>query len=268
MPAWNDSSHDAISIHVAESRRAMGARAAADIANEIRARLERQPRGRIIFAAAPSQSEMLAALREEKGVNWSRVTAFHMDEYLDLAADAPQRFGSWLRRAIFDHLNFAAVHLIEPGNNPSETATNYEAKLNAAPIDIVCCGIGTNGHLAFNDPPADFNDPLTVKTVYLDAQCRQQQVDDGCFATLSEVPTRALTVTIPALLAARAVFCTVPGRSKTEAVHHTVTGPIDPACPASALRRHPRCTLYLDPDSAGGLLQQIPLGQTTLFPVR
>jgi len=225
----------------------MGARAAADIANEIRARLETQTGVRIIFAAAPSQSEMLAALREEKGVDWSRVTAFHMDEYLDLSADAPQRFGLWLRRTIFDHLNFAAVHLIEPGGNPSEAAASYTAKLTAAPIDIVCCGIGTNGHLAFNDPPADFDDPLTVKIVYLDKQCRQQQVDDGCFATLGEVPTRALTLTVPALLAAHTIFCTVPGSNKTEAVHRAVTGPIDPACPASALRRHPRCTLYLDP---------------------
>jgi glucosamine-6-phosphate deaminase len=205
----------------------------------------------MVFAAAPSQSEMLAALREEKDIDWQCVTAFHMDEYLGLPAGAPQRFGLWLRRAIFDHLPFAAVHLIEPGDNPEQTAADYAANLNAAPIDIVCCGIGSNGHLAFNDPPADFEDPLTVKAVELDSQCRQQQVDDGCFATLNDVPTHALTVTIPGLLAGHALFCTVPGASKKEAVRRTLCDPINPMCPATALREHPRCTLYLDPDSAG-----------------
>ena len=268
MPALNDSSLDALHIHIAESRKAMGARAAADISNEIRTCLESQTGVRMIFAAAASQSEMLAALREEKGVDWSRVTAFHMDEYLDLPADAPQRFGLWLRRAIFNHLNFAAVHLIEPGDNPASAAASYAAKLNAAPIDIVCCGIGTNGHLAFNDPPADFNDPLTVRIVELDAQCRQQQVDDRCFSTLREVPIRALTVTIPALLDAHVIFCTVPGSNKKEAVRRAITDPVGPACPATALRRHSRSTLYLDPDSAGSLLRRIPLGRTSRVSAR
>jgi glucosamine-6-phosphate deaminase len=176
-----------------------------------------------------------------------------MDEYLGLSVDAPQRFGLWLRRAIFDHLPFAAVHLIDPKDNPQQTAADYAAKLNAAPIDIVCCGIGENGHLAFNDPPANFDDPLTVKIVELDIQSRQQQVDDKCFATLDDVPTHALTVTIPALLAARAIFCTVPSTFKKEGVRHTLCDPISPMCPATALRRHPNATLYLDPDSASGV---------------
>jgi glucosamine-6-phosphate deaminase len=244
-------SQNAITIHISESRNVTGARAASDIALEIRTCLRRQPGLRMIFAAAPSQSEMLSALRKEKDIDWSRVTAFHMDEYLGLSADAPQRFGNWLRKAIFDHLPFAAVHLLEPGDNPAQTASEYAAKLNAAPIDIVCCGIGFNGHLAFNDPPADFNDPLTVKTVHLDSKCRQQQVDDLCFATLNDVPTRALTVTVPGLLAGHAIFCTVPGALKKEAVYRALSEPITPMCPASALRLHPRCMLYLDPDSAG-----------------
>jgi glucosamine-6-phosphate deaminase len=250
MLTLNPSSSNAITVHIAESRIAMGAQAAADIANEIRVRLANHAGVRMIFAAAPSQSKMLAALCQEKDIDWPRVTAFHMDEYIGLPIDAPQRFGLWLRRAIFDRLPFAAVHLLDPGEDPMQTAADYAAKLNAAPIDIVCCGIGSNGHLAFNDPPADFNDPLTVKAVELDAQCRRQQVDDACFATLNEVPTRALTITVPALLAAHALFCTVPGAMKKEAVRRTLLGPIDPMCPASALQRHPRCTLYLDPDSA------------------
>jgi N-acetylglucosamine-6-phosphate deacetylase len=251
MPSLEQSSLNSLTVHVAESRSAMGAQAAADIAREIRFCLERQLGVRMVFAAAPSQKEMLAALREEKNIEWPRVTAFHMDEYLGLPADAPQRFGLWLRRAIFDHLPFAAVHLIEPGVDPERTAAEYAESLKAAPIDIVCCGIGSNGHLAFNDPPADFEDPLTVKAVELDGRCRQQQVDDECFATLSEVPTHALTITIPGLLAGHALFCTVPGSSKKEAVRRTLSDPINPMCPATTLRRHPRCNLYLDLDSAG-----------------
>ena len=253
MTTLKEFSLDALTVHVAESRVAMGKRAAADIAREIRACLEKQSDVRMVFAAAPSQSEMLAALREEKEIDWSRITAFHMDEYLDLLPDAPQRFGVWLRHAIFDHKPFSAVHLLEPGDNPAQTAADYAAKLNAARIDIVCCGIGSNGHLAFNDPPADFEDPLTVRIVDLDAQCRQQQVDDGCFASLADVPARALTITVPGLLAGRAIFCTVPGALKKEAVRRTLLGPIDPMCPATALRLHPRCALYLDPDSASEL---------------
>lgn len=242
-----------MTIHIAESRDAMAAQAAAGIAREIRSCLAHQSGVRIVFAAAPSQSEMLAALCAEKDIDWPRVTAFHMDEYLGLPADAPQRFGLWLCRAIFDRLPFAAAHLIEPGDDPMQTAADYAVKLNAAPIDIVCCGIGANGHLAFNDPPADFIDPLTVKVVELDAECRQQQVDDACFPRLSDVPTHALTITVPGLLAARAIFCTVPGAMKAEAVRRTLLGPIDPACPASALRTHPRCALYLDSESASAL---------------
>jgi glucosamine-6-phosphate deaminase len=259
MSTFDKFALDSVAIHVARSRSAMGQRAALDIANEIRACLEKQPGVRMIFAAAPSQSEMLAALGEEKDINWSRVTAFHMDEYLDLSQDAPQRFGLWLGRAIFDHLPFAAVHLLLPGDNPAQTAAEYAAKLNAASIDIVCCGIGSNGHLAFNDPPAHFSDPLAVKVVDLDAGCRQQQVDDGCFSTPSDVPTRALTITVPGLLNGHALFCTVPGAIKKEAVRHALFDPITPMCPATALRLHLRCTLYLDSDSASEIhLSNLP----------
>jgi glucosamine-6-phosphate deaminase len=240
-------------VRVAESRAAMANQAAAAVADEIRACLQRQSGVRMMFAAAPSQAEMLAVLSVEKDIDWTRITAFHMDEYLGLSPDSPQRFGSWLRRAIFDRLPFRTVHLIEPDDDAEQTAASYAAKLNEAPIDIVCCGIGVNGHLAFNDPPCEFNDPLTVKIVNLDAQCRRQQIDDQCFATLAEVPTQALTVTVPALLACRAIFCTVPGHSKRDAVRRALLEPIDPSCPASALRRHQRCTIYLDHDSASEL---------------
>ena len=242
-----------LSVHVGASRSAMGARAAADIASEIGRVLAKKETVRILFAAAPSQTEMLVSLRQMSGIDWPRVSGFHMDEYLGLAADAPQRFGVWLRQAIFDHVPIGAVHLIDAGEDPARASADYAAKLRAATIDIVCCGVGVNGHLAFNDPPADFDDPLAVKVVALDERSRQQQVDDKCFASLGEVPTHAITVTISAFLAAGSIFCTVPGKQKNAAIHAMLHGPITGLCPASALRLHPRCALYLDPDSAGGM---------------
>jgi glucosamine-6-phosphate deaminase len=240
---------------IGESRIALGQSAAEDIAVELRQRLALQEGVRMIFAAAPSQSEMLEGLASAAGIEWSRVTAFHMDEYLDLLSDAPQRFGSWLQRHFFDLVPLAAVHRMEPGEDPSGFAKSYAAKLSEAPIDIVCCGIGANGHLAFNDPPADFEDPEDVKVVLLDAACRQQQVDDLCFARLENVPTRAVTLTIPRLLAAERIFCCVPGISKSDAVRRTLKEPISNLCPASALRIHPHWSLYLDTESASGLIE-------------
>jgi glucosamine-6-phosphate deaminase len=238
---------------IAASRTEMGSRAAEDIAAELRQRLETQPSVRMIFAAAPSQSEMLAALITAPGIDWTRITAFHMDEYLGLAPDAPQRFGLWLRRNLFDRLPFAAVELLDPGDDAEYSAAAYAAKLAAAPIDIVCCGIGANGHLAFNDPPADLNDNADVKVVQLDLECRQQQVDDRCFERLEDVPTHALTLTIPRLLAADRIFCCVPGALKKTAVRRTLCDPISGQVPATALRTHPAWSLYLDRDSASEL---------------
>ncbi len=233
-------------------RRAMGRAAASEIAACLRGLLSVGRSVRMVFAAAPSQQEMLDALVEETGIDWSRVTAFHMDEYVGLAPDAPQRFGAWLGRAIFDRLPFAAVHLIRPERFPSPDACarDYAARLAEGPIDLVCLGIGENGHIAFNDPPvADFRDPLAVKVVELDAICRQQQVDDACFPRLADVPTHALTLTVPRLLDCDRMVCVVPGPAKREAVRRTLFDPPGEACPATALRAHPRCTLYLDAQS-------------------
>jgi glucosamine-6-phosphate deaminase len=205
---------------------------------------------RMIFAAAPSQAEMIEALIAEPDVDWRRITAFHMDEYIGLPAGAPQRFAVWLRERIFDRVPFAAVHPILPEGDPHAVAACYAALLDAAPIDIVCLGIGVNGHIAFNDPPvADFADPQDVKIVELDEVCRQQQVDDDCFPDLAAVPEQAVTLTIPRLLRAERLFCVVPGAHKRVAVGNALHGPITTDCPASVLRRHPDCTLYLDAES-------------------
>ena len=232
------------------TRAAMGEAAAHDIASAMRAAIARHGAVRMVFAAAPSQAEMLAALAPTPGLDWGRVTAFHMDEHIGLAPEAPQRFANWLDAHLFGKAAFGAVHRIEPGRDPAAAARNYAALLASAPIDIVCLGIGVNGHIAFNDPPvADFDDPEDVKIVELDAICRRQQVDDGCFATLAEVPTHALTLTVPRLLRAEQLFCVAPGPLKRPAVERTLHGPVTTDCPASVLRRHPACILYLDRDS-------------------
>lgn len=239
---------------VYDSRMEMGAAAANDIAATMVAHLARKPRIRMMFAAALSQSEALAALVAVPGLDWSRVEAFHMDEYIGLAPNAPQRFAAWLDLHLFSKVPFGAINAIRPETfaTPDACAADYAARLAAAPLDIVCLGIGVNGHLAFNDPPvADFQDPHAVKIVELDDVCRQQQVDDACFATFSAVPTHALTVTIPALLSAQEMICVVPGIAKRNAVRATLQGPISTACPASILRTHQNCRLYLDRYSAG-----------------
>ncbi|MEV6982796.1 glucosamine-6-phosphate deaminase [Sphaerisporangium sp. NPDC051017] len=241
----------ALNIRVKDDPIMAGRAAAAEAAEALRRAQAAQGSARVVFAAAPSQRHLLEALALEEGIDWSRVTAFHMDEYIGLDPGAPQRFGNWLRTAFFDRVPLEAVHLIDPDPAPEAAAGAYARLLAEGPIDLVCLGIGVNGHLAFNDPPvADLDDPQEVKVVELDEICRRQQVDDGGFPDLDQVPRRAITLTIPRLLAADRLVAVVSGKYKSEAVRRTLYDPIGPACPATALRTHPRCTLYLDADAA------------------
>ena len=242
---------DMLSVNVYDTRKNMGEAAAADIAACIKNLLAEKEEIYMIFAAAPSQNEMLEALVADPEVQWNRVHALHMDEYVNLPADAPQGFGNFLRRAIFDKVPFASVNLIGTDADSEATCARYDALLTEHPVDIVCMGIGENGHIAFNDPHvADFNDPFKIKKVDLDQKCRQQQVNDGCFQSIDQVPTHALTLTIPTLYNVENVFCVVPAPSKAEAVKNTVTGPVSEVCPASVLRKHANATLYVDADSS------------------
>lgn len=242
---------DKLSVNIYDTRKNMGAAAAADIAACIKELLGRKSEIHMIFAAAPSQNEMLEALIADKEIEWNRVHALHMDEYVNLPSDAPQGFGNFLRRAIFDRVPFASVNLIGTDADSEATCRRYDALLAANKVDIVCMGIGENGHIAFNDPHvADFNDPCRIKKVDLDQKCRQQQVNDGCFRTIDEVPTHALTLTIPTLFNVKSIFCVVPAATKAEAVRNTVNGPVAESCPASILRRHDKAILYTDADSA------------------
>jgi len=242
--------HGALLVKSFEDRAGMGAAAAADIAAALRARIANRSAVRMVFAAAPSQAEALATLVAAPGIDWSRVTAFHMDDYIGLAADHPSGFANWLDAYLFSRVRFAAVHRLDPGDDPEGAAARYADKMAEAPIDFVVLGIGENGHIAFNDPPvADFDDPLDVKPVALDDVCRTQQVNDGCFPDFDSVPREALTLTVPRLMRADRLFCLVPGANKREAVRGTLYGAVETACPASILRTHSACTLYLDRDS-------------------
>jgi len=230
----------------------MGAAAARAVAQELKQRLARQDRVRMVFAAAPSQLEFLAALVAQTDIDWSRVTAFHMDEYIGLAADSPARFSHFLDVHLFDKVKPGQVHRIRPAPDPRQCCEHYAQRLADWPLDVVCLGIGENGHLVFNDPPvADFADPLRVKIVTLDETCRQQQVNDGCFPTLASVPSQAITLTIPALLSADRLFCIVPGARKTQALQALRHAPLSTDWPATSLREHPHCVLYTDREGWG-----------------
>ncbi len=243
---------DKLNVKVFENRRLMGAAAARDIAAQLKELAARREELSVIFAAAPSQNEVLAALAADTSIPWHKVNAFHMDEYIGLSPDAPQGFGNFLRARLFDLVPFRSVHLIDmTAKDPEAEAERYARLLQAQPIDVVVMGIGENGHIAFNDPPvADFRDPKTVKAVKLDEVCRRQQVNDGCFAALSDVPTHALTLTVPMLVSAPRIFCIVPAATKANAVFRTLNGEISERCPASVLRRHEHAVLYLDENSS------------------
>ncbi len=243
---------DSLNVRVYPDRLAMGQSAAEMVAERIVELLKEQQFVNIIFAAAPSQNEFLTSLIKSKDIDWQRINAFHMDEYIGLPDNAPQKFGSFLKEKIFERAPFNAINYLDgDAANPQAECRRYADLLAQHPTDIVCMGIGENGHIAFNDPHvADFNDPHRVKIVDLDRECRQQQVNDGCFGNLDEVPTHALTLTVPALMAGRYIYCMVPGSNKAKAVKHTLSGRIAKECPASILLKHPNAILFLDNDSA------------------
>ncbi|MEQ9296954.1 MAG: glucosamine-6-phosphate deaminase [Cyclobacteriaceae bacterium] len=240
---------DRLTIEVYSSREAIGMSAAQRVRQEIREMLKTRAVVNMIFAAAPSQNEFLASLIKMDDIDWSRINAFHMDEYIGIDPNASHSFGQFLRTRLFEVVPFKAVHYIST-LNPEVECQRYEELLVQYPPDIVCLGIGENGHLAFNDPPvADFDDPQMVKIVELDHECRQQQVNDDCFDSLELVPKTALTLTIPALMSAKHMCCVVPGSTKASAVRNTLEGEISTACPASILRKHHSAVLYLDAGS-------------------
>ena len=237
----------------------MGQAAAALVHGEIRRVVAEKGGARIVMACAPSQDDYYAALvplaKAEPEI-WQNVTVFHMDEYVGLSAESPQSFRNYLRSHFLDHVEVREFPPIRGAAGDSELeARRYERLLDAGPIDVISMGIGENGHIAFNDPPvADFDDRYRVKMVELDPICRQQQVNDGCFASLDEVPTHALTLTLPVFASAGLLACIVPSSRKAEAVRKTLAGAIGTDCPATLLRQHTNSHLFIDREAASLIL--------------
>ena len=244
---------DNLSVTIMPTRAEMGDVAAKDIHDEMLALLSVKDEINMIFAAAPSQNDVLASLVTYDDIDWTRVNAFHMDEYIGLATDLKEKsFSTYLTDHIFGKLPFKSVNLIDSTATDSEKeCARYSKLLKENPTDIVVMGIGENGHIAFNDPwIAKFDDEEVVKVVPLDEVCRQQQVNDGCFASIDLVPTHAISLTCPTLAAGGALFCIVPAPTKAAAVKRTLEGEINEDCPATILRKHKKACLYLDDDSS------------------
>jgi glucosamine-6-phosphate deaminase len=237
-------------VHVFQSAQQTGYAAGQAIEEKIVRLQQKKKHIRMIFAAAPSQDYMLEYLTRSEKIQWHNITAFNMDEYVGLADNSPQLFSQYLDRNLFSKVAVGERHTISTSGNVQDEIKRFSEMLENGSIDIVCLGIGENGHLAFNDPPvADFNDPDTIKLVDLDIVCRQQQVNDKCFSKLDDVPLTAMTLTIPTLLRGEALFCVVIGAHKKEAVRHALLSPVDASWPATILREHANCQYFFDKEA-------------------
>lgn len=241
-----------LTVNIFATREEMGKSAANDVIRKIHDLSEGKDEINIIFAAAPSQEEFLEYLIRDQTVPWNRINAFHMDEYIGLEKDAPQGFGALLKRQIFNRVPFKTIFYIDGHvSNVEEECERYTQLLKQYPADIVCLGIGENGHLAFNEPHvAHFYDSKWVKVVNLELVSRQQQVNEGCFSRLHLVPTKAVTLTVPSLMKATWVFCLAPATNKAQAVYRTLNNDVNEKCPATILRTKENARLYLDAESA------------------
>ncbi|HIT75393.1 MAG TPA: glucosamine-6-phosphate deaminase [Candidatus Avipropionibacterium avicola] len=244
-----------LSVRAHTSAEAMGRDAARQVAEVLRATIAEKGSARAILATGNSQyplMDALAAHREEYGIDWSKVTAFHMDEYVGIDADHTASFRRWMRERVEQRLGVGVMNYINGDSGDAEAeCARYEALLREAPIDLTCMGIGENGHLAFNEPHvAKFDDPRWANVITLDETSRNQQVGEGHFPDFDAVPAEAISLSIPALLSASTVVVCVPEARKADAVHATLNDEISTACPGTILRRAPQATLYLDNESS------------------
>ena len=247
---------ESLDVRVFDSSAEAGKDAAELVASRLKTAISLKGKANLILATGASQFDFLQSFKADKSVDWSRITVFHLDEYKGMSDQHPASFRKYLRERILDEVRPAAVHLLEGDAREIEAETKrYEDLLQTHPVDVACIGIGENGHIAFNDPPvADFDDPHLVKVVELDEACRRQQLGEGWFSTLDDVPKQALSLTIPAIMSCRTISCVVPDARKAQAVYTTINGPITTACPATILRRHGDAVLFLDAHSAKDLI--------------
>jgi glucosamine-6-phosphate deaminase len=247
---------DELAVSVYTDNVTLGRAAAVAATAIIRSAIAARGVANLIIATGNSQLTFLHSLREQDGIDWPAVNVFHIDEYIALPPGHPAGFPAFLRQHLIDHVPVGAFFPV-PGHaqDVAMACRAYEYLLRAHPADLCCLGIGENGHIAFNDPPvADFEDPVWVKVVALEEASRRQQAGEGHFPSLEAVPTHAITLTVPALRAARRMLCIVPEARKARAVRESLFGPISTACPASILRRTPHCRLLLDRESAAEIL--------------
>jgi len=233
----------------------LGRRAAACGAERLRQALDTAGEATIILATGASQFEMLEALIQSPDIDWKRVTAFHLDEYVGMPVSHPASFRRYLRERFVERLPepLAAFHEINGEGDPGAECERLGKLIKGRLVDVAFIGIGENGHLAFNDPPADFETEEPYLVVNLDEACRRQQLEEGWFSSFDEVPSKAISMSVRQILKSRAIVCSVPDRRKAEAVRKAVEGPVTPEVPASILQQHRQTWLFLDPESASGL---------------
>jgi glucosamine-6-phosphate deaminase len=242
---------DKLHVRVYNDKAEMGDASANFVSWHLQEAIKKSGHANLILATGTSQFPFLEALKK-KHVDWNKITVFHLDEYIGLSDQHPASFRKYLKERILDSVRPHQIYFLN-GDSPDIEAElrNYETLLKSHPVDIACIGIGENGHIAFNDPPvADFNDPHLVKVVQLDEACRNQQLGEGWFPTLDDVPGEALSLTIPAIMKSKVISCVVPDERKSSAVFNTLNGEISTACPASVLRTHPDAVLFLDRGAA------------------
>lgn len=237
-------------VEILTDRSAASSAAAVHAARALRVAIATHGRARIIAATGASQFEFLEALTSMPDIDWQHVEMFHLDEYVGLSIDHPASFRKYLLERLIGTTGIRRYHLLNGEHDPSRVAREVGRELAAAPIDVAFVGIGENGHLAFNDPPANFDTEEPYLIVTLDEACRRQQVGEGWFASLDEVPAQAISMSIRQILAAREIICLVPDARKAPAVKACLQGRVSPDAPASILQTHANATVYLDRDSA------------------
>ena len=240
-------------VKIARDRQGLGNFSSNAAANQLRALLKTQSRVRMVVATGSSQFEVLECLTQAEGIDWSRVDGFHLDEYLGIERTHPASFCGYLASRFVDKVPIGSFQFLDGKSDPKKVVAEASRLWRQAPIDLALIGIGENGHLAFNDPPADFETTDIYHVVTLDEACRRQQVGEGWFPHLNDCPSQAISMTIHAILQSRKIICSVPDARKADAVALTVDGPITPHVPGSILQNHSDVTLVLDESSASKL---------------
>jgi glucosamine-6-phosphate deaminase len=237
-------------LRVLEGRNSLGKAAAAHAAAAIERAIRQQGRARIIGASAASQFEFLEVLSNTPGIDWKAVELFHLDEYIGLSKTHPASFCKFLHDRLISKTGIVTYHFLDGEKDPSEVIRETNEAISIASIDVAFVGIGENGHLAFNDPPADFETEEPYIVVNLDQACRRQQVGEGWFANIEAVPKQAISMSVKQVLKSKEILAVVPGPKKAQAIKACFDGPVSPMAPSSILRTHPNATIYLDRESA------------------